>query len=138
MEEVWVRRGSPQAWGHPAWKVLLGVYPLGGCQHPTIDLEGWVTLGQKNTKEGAKSHPPADNWIKALLSKALHTIARPSFSTTNPSPEEAYTSLLASSIRSQIEARRTTVPQRIKQKTTLQKLNHHEKAESYVTNEGTI
>ena len=53
VEEVWVRRGSPQAWGHPAWKVLLGVYPLGGCQHPTIDLEGWVALGQKNTKEGA-------------------------------------------------------------------------------------
>ena len=63
-----------------------------------------------------KPHSSADNWIKALLSKALLTRARPSFSTTNPSPEEAYTSLLASSIRSQIEARRTTVPQRLKQK----------------------
>ena len=53
VEEGWVRRGSPQGRGHPAWKVLLGVYPLGGCQHPTIDLESWVALGQKNTREGA-------------------------------------------------------------------------------------
>ena len=53
VEEVWVRKGSPQGWAHLAWKVLLGVYPLGGCQHPTIDLEGWVALGQKNTREGA-------------------------------------------------------------------------------------
>ena len=41
----------------------------------------------------------------------------PVFPTASPSHQEAYTSLLASSIRGQTEeARRTTVPQQLKQK----------------------
>ena len=35
-------------------------------------------LGQKNTRKEVPPHPSADNWIKALLNKALPTRARPS------------------------------------------------------------
>ena len=55
----------------------------------------------------------------------------PVFPTASTSHQEAYTNLLASSIRRQTEeARRTTIPQRLNQ-------NHHEKADSYVPDEGT-
>ena len=47
-------------------------------------------------------HPSADNWIKALLSKALTTRAKPRFSHHQPSHQEAYTILLASSIISEV------------------------------------
>ena len=64
-------------------------------------------------------HPSADNWIKALLSKALPTRARPSFF-----HQEAYTSLLASSITQQTEEarRRSPTEAKKKKKATLQKL----------------
>ena len=42
--------------------------------------------------------------------------------TNSPSHQEAYTSLLASSIRGQTEEARTTVPQQIKQKPRYRKL----------------
>ena len=44
--------------------------------NPTIEAsrpQGWVTSGQATYREGAQFHPWADNLIKALLSKALHT-----------------------------------------------------------------
>ena len=79
--------------------------------------KGWVGSGQKTTREGTQPHLSAGDWIKAVLSKALPTRARPVFPTTSPSHQEAYTSLLASSISRQTEeARRTTVPQQLKQK----------------------
>ena len=61
------------------------------------------------TREGVQPHPSEDNWIKALLSKILLTEqdpahrARPNFSHSSPSHQEAYTGLLASSIRGQTE-----------------------------------
>ena len=62
-------------------------------------------------------YPTVDNWIKALLSKALPTRVRPSFSHHHSLPSgNSYTSLLAFSIRGQTEeARRNTIPQRLKQ-----------------------
>ena len=127
-EEAWVSRGSPQEQGHQqqrGGKVPLGVSPLGGSHKPYHRVcrpKGWVTSGQTTTREGVQPHPLADNWIKVLLSKALPTWARLSFSTSSPSHQETY-SLLASSIRGQTEeARRTTVPQWLKQKSYYRKL----------------
>ena len=62
-----------------------------------------VASDQTTARDGVQTHTSADNWIKALLSKALPTRARPSFSHASPSHQEAYTSLLASSIRGQTE-----------------------------------
>ena len=39
----------------------------------------WEMLGQTTNREGAQPNPSADNWIKDLLSKALHQRARPYF-----------------------------------------------------------
>jgi len=86
--EAWVRRGSPQWWRYWQWqsgKVRLRSNgdPLGGhhwLDHRAHRLEGWVFSSQKTTREGGQPHPSADNWIKALLRKALPTRARLSFS----------------------------------------------------------
>ena len=63
----------------------------------------------------------------------------PVFLTASSSHWEAYTSLLASTIREQTEAKKPPVPQELKKtqktKNTLQKVNQDEKAESYVTDE---
>ena len=60
--------------------------PLEFTINPTIEPQGWVSLGQTTTTmEGVQPHPPVDNWIKALLSKALPTRARPSFFQPFPS-----------------------------------------------------
>ena len=79
-------------------------------------------------------HPSADNWIKALLSKALPTRARPSFF-----HQEAYTSLLASSITQQTEEarRRSPTEAKKKKKSHITKVNQFEKAETYITDKGT-
>ena len=79
-------KGSLQApgdWQQLSGKVFFGVNSFGGCHYPDLRAqspEGWVALGPKTTREGAQPHPSADNWIKALLSKALPTRARPNFS----------------------------------------------------------
>ena len=68
-------------------------------------------------------HPSADNCIKALSSKALSPQGKTLFSPPSPSHQEAYTCLLASSIRGQAEeARRTIVPQQLDQKPYYRKL----------------
>ena len=164
-------RGCRSAGAHCRnWKVPVGVNTL-GIHHQPCD-RAW---GQTTTRERVQPHPSADNWIKALLSKALPSRKRkmnslshvcvwlfatpwtvahqappslefsrqyywsglpfPSpgdlsgikprslalqadplqsktwfFPITSPSHQEAYTSILASSIRGQTEeARRTTV-----------------------------
>ena len=82
-----------------------------------------VASGQTTTRDGVQTHTSADNCIKALLSKAPPTRARPSFSHASSSHQKAYTSLLASSIRGQTEeARKGTVSQRLKQTPYYRKL----------------
>ena len=75
-------RGLTIETGH--WKVPLwhkpSCSPLINLTIEPINLQVWVALGQTTTRERVQSHPSADNWIKALLSKALPTRARPSFS----------------------------------------------------------
>jgi len=55
--------------------------------------------GRYTSKEYDFRNFPIHQQIKVLLSIALPTRARPSFSTTSLSHQEAYTSLLAFSIR---------------------------------------
>ena len=67
--DVSIDRGSPQGPGH--WKVLVDIAPGAGLPQAKQLLGRGV---------GVQPHPSADNWIKVLLSKALLTRARPSFS----------------------------------------------------------
>jgi len=77
-------------------------------------------------------HSSADNWIKALLSKALPTRARPSFS--------HHQSLSSGSLHKPLSFIHQRADRRSKKhsltaaktKTILQKVNHDGKAESYV------
>jgi len=108
-------------WCKVSWRSPLSLYRA--CRP-----QGWVTSGQTTTREGVQSHPSVENWIKALLSKALPTRARPSFPITSPSHQEAHTSLSASPIRRQTEAAQRSSLTVAKTKTILQKVNHDEKA----------
>ena len=67
----------------PPWCKVSCRSPL--SLHRACRPQGWVTSGQTTTREGVQSHPSVENWIKALLSKALPTRARPSFSQFLPS-----------------------------------------------------
>ena len=110
----------------PPWCKVSWRSPL--SLHRACRPQGWVTSGQTTTREGVQSHPSVENWIKALLSKALPTRARPSFPITSPSHQEAHTSLSASPIREQTEAAQRSSLTVVKTKTILQKVNHDEKA----------
>ena len=76
--------------------------------------QGWVVSGQRTTTEGARPHPSADNWIKVLLSKALPTRARLSFSHHQSLPSGGLHK--PPSLLLQMADRRTTIPQWLKQK----------------------
>ena len=85
-------------------------------------------LRPNNHREEVQSRPSADNWIKALLSKALPTRTRPSFSHHQSIPSRRLHKPL--SLICQRAARRSkkhslTVA---KTKTILQKVNHDEKS----------
>ena len=81
-------------------------------------LQVWVTSGQTTDREGAQPHPSADNLIKVLPTEQ-DTV----FPTASPSHQEAYTNLLDSSTRGPTEdARRTTIPQQLEQKSHYRKL----------------
>ena len=77
--EAWVSRGSPQ--GQGCWQQQSRKVPLGGAIIPTIDPAD-PRAGSPQAKQltGREPHLSVYNWIKALLSKALPTRARPSFS----------------------------------------------------------
>jgi len=84
-----------------------------------------------------KPHSSADNWIKALLSKALLTRARPSFSYHQSLPSRSLHKLL-----SLIHQRADRISKKYcltaaKTKTKVEKVNHDEKADNYVPDEGT-
>ena len=117
-EAAAVSEGPP--WCKPSWRSPV-------TRPRAHRPKRWIGLGQNTTREGTQSHPSADNWIKAVLSKALPTRARPVFPTTSPSHQEAYTRL---SISGQTEeARRTTIPLWLKQKPHYRKLISMKKQE---------
>ena len=79
--------------------------------------------------QGTQPHPSADNWIRALLRKSLPTRARPSFSHHQSLPSGSFHKLL--SLFHQREDKRSKKnhsPTGTKMKTTLQKVNQHEKS----------
>ena len=81
-------------------------------------------------------HPSADNWIKALLFKALPSRARPNFIHCQFFPSRHLQKPLR--LRYQRSGRRIKKHSLIvaKTKTTLQTVNQDEKAECYVSDEG--
>ena len=140
--EASVNRGSSQEWGHlqeQSWKMPFGIRLLGGHQLPYQRVHGahdLVVSVQTTKMGGAQPQQSAGNFTKALLSKALPTRARSTFSTCS-SHQEAYTSFLASSTRRQIgEARRTMIPQQLKQKSHCRKVIRMKK-QCYVPDERT-
>ena len=76
-------RGSPvEAWVHRDRSSLVSTL-LEDAINLTIEpiyLRVGSPQVKKTTREGVQTHPSADNWIKALVSKALPTRARTSFS----------------------------------------------------------
>ena len=93
----------------PGRHVLRSV-PLKVTSSPTIvRVEARTGLPQAPTtnREGVQPYTSAENWIKDLLSLTLPTRADPVFPTASPSHQEAYTSLLSSSIIGQTEETRT-------------------------------
>ena len=74
-------------------------------------------------------HPSADNWIKALLSKALPTKAWPRFSN--------HQSLPLGSLHKE-KTQEEPQSHSNQNKATPQKVNQHEKAESYISQEGIL
>ena len=60
----------------------------------------------------------------------------PVFPTASPSHQEAYTSLLASSIRKQDRRSKKNHNPTARTKATLQKVNQDDKAEGYIPDEG--
>ena len=110
------------------WTELRLIY------HRAYRFQGWVPSGQTN-REGAQSHPLADNWIIVLLSKALSE-QDPVFPQFLPSGSlHKPFSLIYQKQRA--EARTTTFLQPPEQKPQSQKVNQNEKAEDYITDEGT-
>jgi len=85
---------------------------------------------------GVQPHPSVDNWIKVLLSKALPTRARPSFSHCQSLPSGSLHKPL-SHLHQRVDRRsKKNCNPTARTKTTLQKVNQGEKAESYVPDEG--
>ena len=116
-----------------ARKVPLGVNPLGVPNPTTV----WVTSGQTTTREGEQPNPSADNWSEVLLSKALPTRAKNSFSHCQSLPSTSLHKLLSLiHQRADRKSKKHSITA-AKMKTILQKVNHNEKAESYVPDEGT-
>ena len=98
---------------------------------------GWVASGQTNAREGLQPQPSADTWIKALLSKALPTRARLSFSHSQFLASRSLHKLLSFlHQRADRRCKKNHSPTAAKTKTALQKLNQDEKAESYVQIKG--
>ena len=112
--------------------------PLELITNPAIKLlQGWTASDQTATRE-VQPHPSADNWIKALQSKALPTRARSSFSHSQSSPSGSLHKPFSLALqRADRRRKKNHNPTASKTKTILQKVNHNEKAQSYVPDEGT-
>ena len=136
---LWISRGSPQGRGHR--EVPLGVNPLAVCINPTIEpVHPRIGATQAEQLPGRECNPTNQQIIglKLYWARPCPPEQDPVFLITSPSHQEAYTSLLASSIRGQKkEVRRSTVSQWLKQKPHYRMLIIRKKAESYVSDEGT-
>ena len=109
--------------------------------NPTIELhrpQGWATSGETINREGAKPSPSVENWIKVLLSMALPIRARLSFSHHQSLPSgNLHRSLNLIHQTADRRSKKGHNPTAARPKTTSQKVNHDEKAEGFVPDEGT-
>ena len=86
-----------------------------------------IASGQTTIRQGVQPHPSADNWIKALLSKALSIRTRSSFSHHQSLPSRSLHKPF-SLIHQRANRRNKKHNLRAaKTKTILQKVNHDEK-----------
>ena len=106
--------------GH--WQQWLGRSPL--------EFTTYHKAGQTATSEGVQPYPSADNWIKALLSKALPTRARFSFSHSQSPPSGSLHKPFSLTDQRADRIRKTNhYPTAAKTITILQKVTHYEKAQ---------
>ena len=109
--------------------------------NPTIELrrpQCWTTSGETINREGAKPSPSVENWIKVLLSMALPIRARLSFSHHQSLPSgNLHRSLNLIHQMADRRSKKGHNPTAARPKTTSQKVNHDEKAEGFVPDEGT-
>ena len=101
-------------------------------------LQCWVASGQTTNREGTEPHPSANKQIKVLLSSAQQSNSQLYPPPVPPTRKLAQAFQIASSTRRQTaEARGTTILQPVEQKPHSQKDTQDEKAEGYVSEEGT-
>ena len=115
----------------------FGVSPLGKLPltHRAYKPQG---LSQTTNRERAQPHPSVDNWIEVLLSTALPTRARLSFSHHQSLPSGSlYKPLSLIHQRADSRSENNYNPTAARNKTTSQKVNQDEKAEGFVPYEGT-
>ena len=87
------------------------------------------TIKQIASGEGVQPYPSADNWIKALLSKALTTRARSSFSHSQSPPSGSLHKPFSLTDQRADRIRKNHYPTTAKTITILQKVTHYEKAQ---------
>ena len=100
--------------------------------------QDWATSGEATNREGAQPPPSVENWIKVLLSMALPITARLSCSHHQSFPSgNLQRSLNLIHQRADRRSQKGHNPTAARTKTTSQKVNHDEKAEGFVPDEGT-
>ena len=118
-------------WRQHSWDTHLGVSPHRGCHEPyhkASRIQNWVASGQTTTRRERSPTYQKTVGLKFYWArpcppeKDLHSLPH-----SQPSHQEACTSLLSSSTRGQTEERRTTSPQSKELIPQSQKANQNEK-----------
>ena len=111
------------AWQQQSWKI-----PLGGAIIPTRDpVDPRAGSPQAKQLTGREPHLSIYNWIKASLSKALPTRARPSFSDLQSFPlGSLHKPLSLLHLRADRISKKNHNPTAATTKITLQKVNQHD------------
>ena len=136
MGQQWLAAGT-EALAAAVLEGPFGVSPPGklSLTHRAYKPQG---LSQTVNREGAQPHPSVDNWIEVLLSTALPTRARLSFSHHQSLPSGSlYRPLSLIHQRADRRSKKNYNPTAARNKTTSQKVNQDEKAEGFVPDEGT-
>ena len=128
------QQGLPEGRGHrehQARKAPLGMNPL-GVPNPTQSGSPWAK--QLPGRECDSPHQQITE-LRFYWARPCPQEQKIAFPLASPSHQQAYTSFLASFIRRQTEA--AAQSERLKQNPYSRKVNHDEKAESYVPDEAT-
>ena len=121
-------------------KMALGMSPLGdhhylyrGAHRP----KGWFPQAKKIPGREHNSTHQKITGLKLYPARTCRPEQDPVFPTASPSHQEAYTSLLASSIRTQDRRSNKNHNPTARTKATLQKVSQDDKAKGYIPDEGT-